>query len=300
MRKIFSSLWRVITFPFRLVFNIIAFPFRAIKRFNKFLNTEPEEHPLTEVFVNLASDQKVRQMMWDQVEMLRAHLLRMVLALVLTMSISFFFTQQAMQFLAQPISGLDKLIAVDMTENIGVFMRVALFLGIALAVPYIAFEMWWFAAPGLRPRERKIGLIGIPLTLIFFLSGVAFTFYVMLPSAIPFLIDFMGMKTEPRPDSYFSLITGLMFWIGLFFEYPLVIYILTSIGFIQPKVLAQQWRMAIVIITIVAAAITPTVDPINQGLVMAPMIVLYFISIGLSYIAYAGRKKAEDAIGLSE
>jgi len=201
-----------------------------------------------------------------------------------------------MEILAQPIGGLAKLTSVDMTESISVFMIVALFLGIALAIPYIAFELWLFAAPGLKSREKKIGLYGIPLTLIFFLAGVAFTYYVMLPAAIPFLVNFMGMRTNPRPQSYFSIVTGLMFWIGVSFEFPLVIYVLTAIGFIQPKILAQQWRLAIVIISIVAAVITPTVDPINQGLVMAPMILLYFISIGLSYIAYAGRKrnKAED------
>jgi sec-independent protein translocase protein TatC len=294
MHEFFTGFWEGISEPFLWLFYLAASPFWALKRFNKFLNTEPDEHPVADLFVGLVSDSDMRQMMWDQIEALRMHILRAVVALALTVSISFFFTQQFMGFLAQPVGGLDKLIAIDMTENIGVFMRVALFLGIALAVPYITFEIWLFAAPGLRPRERKIGLIGIPLTLIFFLGGVAFTFYVMLPSAIPFLIDFLGMKTNPRPDSYFSLITGLMFWIGLFFEYPLVIYLLTSIGLIQPKVLAQQWRIAIVIITIVAAMITPTVDPINQGLVMAPMIVLYFISIGLSYIAYAGRKQNRE------
>jgi sec-independent protein translocase protein TatC len=243
------------------------------------------------VFVDLVSDEKTRQLMWDQIEALRMHILRALLALVVTVCASFFFTQQFMEFLAQPIGGLDKLTSIDMTESIGTFMIVALFSGIALAVPYIAFEMWLFAAPGLRSREKKIGLAGIPLTLIFFLGGVAFTYYAMLPTAIPFLVNFMGMKTDPRPQSYFSLVTGLMFWIGISFEFPLVIYILTAIGFVQPKVLAQQWRLAIVIITIVAAIITPTVDPINQGLVMAPMIVLYFISIGLSYIAYAGRNR---------
>jgi sec-independent protein translocase protein TatC len=82
-----------------------------------------------------------------------------------------------------------------------------------------------------------------------------------------------------------------MFWLGVSFEFPLVIYVLTAIGLIQPAILSQQWRLAIVIIAIVAAAVTPTVDPVNQGLVMAPMILLYFVSIGLSYIAYAGRKR---------
>jgi sec-independent protein translocase protein TatC len=70
-----------------------------------------------------------------------------------------------------------------------------------------------------------------------------------------------------------------------------VIYILTSIGFIKPQLLVQQWRLAIVIIAIIAAAITPTVDPVNMGLVMLPMSLLFFVSIGLSYIAYAGRRK---------
>ena len=82
-----------------------------------------------------------------------------------------------------------------------------------------------------------------------------------------------------------------MIWIGLFFEFPLLIFILTSIGLVQPKILMEQWRIAIVVIAILAAAVTPTIDRVNMGLVMIPMILLYFISIGLSYIAYAGRKR---------
>jgi sec-independent protein translocase protein TatC len=210
---------------------------------------------------------------------------------VLTVSISFLFTQKIIEFLAIPVGGLGQLKAIEVTESISVFMKVALFSGIALAIPYIAFELWLFAAPGLRPRERKMGLAGIPLAGLFFLGGAAFTFFLMLPAALPFLNNFLGIKTELRPQSYFSFVTGLMFWLGVSFEFPLVIYVLSAIGLIKPQILAQQWRLAIVIIAIVAAAVTPTIDPINQGLVMAPMILLYFISIGLSYIAYAGRKR---------
>ena len=302
MRNFFSSLWQrivsifrfifnIIAFPLSLIYNILAFPFRKIHQFYKFLNTEPEERPLTEVFVDLTTNPDTRQMLWDQVEALRMHLLRAVLSLVLTVSVSFLFTQKIIDFLAQPVGGLDKLVAIEVTESIGVFMRVALFSGIALAIPYIAFELWWFASPGLRPRERKMGLAGIPLATLFFLGGAAFTFFIMLPAALPFLNNFMSIKTELRPQSYFSFVTGLMFWIGISFEFPLVIYVLSAIGLVKPEALAQQWRIAIVIIAIVAAAITPTIDPVNQGLVMAPMILLYFISIGLSYIAYAGRKR---------
>jgi sec-independent protein translocase protein TatC len=294
--KFFDRLWKIVTAPFRLVFNILAFPFRAIQRFNKFLNTEPDEHPITEVFSGLVTDTNTRQMLWDEVEQLRMHLLRSILALALMVGISFLFTEKIIIFLAQPIGGLEKLKAIEVTESVGVFMKVALFSGIALAIPYIAFELWWFAAPGLRPRERKMGLAGIPLASLFFISGAAFTFYLMLPTALSFLNGILGIKTDLRPESYFSFIIGLMFWIGVSFEFPLVIYVLSAIGFIKPKPLAQQWRLAIVIIAIVAAVITPTVDMVDQALVMAPMILLYFISIGLSYLAYAGRKRndAED------
>jgi len=294
MRSFLLKLWRIITSPFRLLYNIIAFPFRKIRQFHSFLNTEPEEHPLGEVFVDLTQSADTRQMLWDQVETLRMHLLRALLALILMVCVSFFFTENVLQFLAEPIGGLGKMTAIDPTETVGVFMKVALFAGIALAIPYIVFELWWFAAPGLRPRERKIGLFGIPLAFVFFIGGAAFTFHLMLPTAMHFLTTFLSVKTELRPQTYFSFVTGLMFWIGLAFEFPLVIYVLTAIGFIKPKVLAQQWRLAIVIISIVAAVITPTVDMIDQGLVMAPMILLYFLSIGLSYIAYAGRKQDQD------
>jgi sec-independent protein translocase protein TatC len=293
MRNFFFVIWQIITFPFRLLFTIIAFPFRKFGQFRTFLNTEPDERPITEVFIDLTTSQDTRQMMWDQVEALRMHLFRAILFLALTVGISFFFTQKIIDFLAAPVGGLDKLVAIEVTETIGVFMRVALLSGIALAIPYIAFELWLFAAPGLRPRERKMGLVGIPLATIFFLGGAAFTFFVMLPAALPFLESFMNIKTELRPQSYFSFVTGLMLWIGLAFEFPLVIYVLSAIGLLQPQVLTQQWRLAIVIIAILAAAVTPTIDPVNQGLVMAPMILLYFVSIGLSYIAYAGRKQTE-------
>ncbi len=296
MRKFFQGLWRIVTSPFRFVYSILAFPFRAIARFRAFLNTEPDEHPMTEIFVSATTDKDFQQSFWDQVEALRMHLLRAILSLVLTVSISFLFTQDIINFLAKPVGGLGQLKAIEVTESISVFMKVALFSGIALAIPYIAFELWLFAAPGLKPRERKIGLAGIPLAALFFLGGAAFTFFLMLPAALPFLNNFLGIKTELRPQSYFSFVTGLMFWLGLSFEFPLVIYVLSAIGFIKPQILIQQWRLSIVIIAIVAAAVTPTIDPINQGLVMAPMILLYFISIGLSYIAYAGRNRniAED------
>jgi sec-independent protein translocase protein TatC len=292
MRNFFSGLWRVITFPFRLIFNILAFPFRGVARFYRFLNHEPEERPITEVFVDLATSSDTRQMMWDQVEVLRMHLLRALIVLILASIVSFRFAEQLMEIMAGPIGGLEELQAIGPTESIGVFMRVALMAGIAIASPYIAFEAWLFAAPGLRAREKKLGLFGIPLAAFFFVVGMYFTFKWLLPPAIYFLQNFTDIKQLWTAREYFALVTNLMFWLGIFFEFPLVIYILTAMGLIHPKFLVEQWKIAIVLIAIIAAAVTPTVDPLNQALVMLPMILLYFISIGLSYIAYAGRRNA--------
>jgi sec-independent protein translocase protein TatC len=182
---------------------------------------------------------------------------------------------------------------IEVTEGIGTFMKISLMSGIALALPYIFFEAWLFAAPGLRPKEKKYGLIGIPFATLLFISGVVFTYFI-LPAAFGAIRQFneyMGFVTKWTPNSYYTFVTNLMIWLGIFFEFPLVIYILTSMGLVKPKFLAEQWRLAVVIIAILAAAITPTVDPVNMGLVMAPMILLYFISIGLSHIAYAGRNQ---------
>jgi sec-independent protein translocase protein TatC len=291
MSKFLAGLWRVITFPFVLIFNIIAFPFRVIRHVTQFLNTEPDDRPLIDTFSSLASEEQARQSFWSHIEELRAHLLRIVIALALGVGISFYFTVPLMEYLAIPVGGLESLQAIEVTEEIGVFMRVALTSGIAITLPYIAFELWLFAAPGLRSKERKFSLLGIPFATILFLAGMAFTYFVLLPTALPFLGSFTQISQFWTARDYFGFVTGLMIWIGLFFEFPLVIYILTSVGFVKPSILAQQWRLAVVVIAIIAAAVTPTIDPVNMTLVMLPMCLLYFVSIGLSYIAYAGRKK---------
>ena len=294
MGRFLRGVWRVIKFPFRALWWVITLPVRGYRAVKRFMLTEPEEHPLGDVFVDLTQSEQARQLFWDQIEALRGHLLRAVLGIMLGVGISFIFTDKIVQFLAIPVGGLKALKAIEVTESIGVFMNVALLSGLAIALPYVAFEFWWFAAPGLKPRERLFGLVGIPLAAIFFIGGIAFTYYVLLPSALPFLLNFLGIQAQLRPYSYFSFITGIMFWIGAAFEFPLVIYVLTAIGLIKPDVLAKQWRIAIIIIAVVAAAITPTVDPVNMGLVMLPMIGLYFISIGLSFIAYGGRRNSSE------
>jgi len=294
MRKFFHGLWRVVSFPFRILYRIIASPVVLIKKTNNFLNEELDDRPLSDAF---AASIQTPSALLEHVDALRKHLLRMLIGLVIAIAICFIFTKSMVDFLAQPVGGIGTLKAIDVTESVGVFMRVALFSGIALASPYLAFELWLFAAPGLKPSARKLGLLGIPLSAILLIAGMLFAYYFMLPTALPFLLNFMGVETIPRPSSYINFVSGLMLWIGVAFEFPLVIFVLSLMGIAKPKFMIQQWRIAVVIIAVIAAVITPTVDPVNMALVMGPMIVLYFLSIGLSFLANINRRK--EALKLS-
>lgn len=294
MRKFLRALWQVVSFPFRALGWLAGLPLRALARAARFMRQEPDEQPLPEAFTAT-----IRQpgMLLDHVEALRRHLLRMLLVLAAGVAVCGSYTARILDFLAGPVGGVGRLQAIDVTETVGVFMRVALFGGFALALPYIAFELWLFAAPGLHRRARWMGLIGIPLTLVFFLAGVWFAYEFLLPTALPFLLNFMDIQTIPRVSSYINFVTNLLFWIGVAFEFPLVVYVLTLMGILRPGLLARGWRVALVIIAVLAAVITPTVDPVNMALVMAPMIVLYFFSIGLSLLAVLGRrgKRTKDS-----
>jgi len=216
---------------------------------------------------------------------LRKHLLVIVIGLAVGVAVSFSFAERALQFLAQPIGGLQSLQSIEVTENMGVFMRVSLLSGFILSLPLTLYEIVAFVMPALKPEERKWLFIAIPAFFIMFVAGVAFAYLVMLPVAIPFLVQFLGVETVPRLSNYVSFVTNLMFWIGLIFETPLLMFLLTKLHIVTPKLLLRGWRVAIVASSILAAMITPTVDPVNMGLLMAPMLGLYLLSVLMSVFA---------------
>jgi sec-independent protein translocase protein TatC len=281
MRRFFQRLWRFITSPFRWIGRIFS-------NIGAFFTEEPEEAPLPDAFAKVVQ-QPVGIL--EHINDLRKHIFRAILALFIAVAVSFIFIRDLLAWLTQPIGGLDSLQAIEVTEPLGVAMRVALLAGFAISLPYIILELWMFAAPGLKRKARLRGLFAIPLATLFFLGGMAFAYYVMMPAALPFLLNFLDINTAVRPASYVKFSTGLMFWIGIAFQFPLVIFALAGMGLIKAKMLATQWRIAVIIIAILSAAITPTIDPINMALVMGPMILLYFLSIGLAYFAQGRREK---------
>jgi sec-independent protein translocase protein TatC len=296
MRNLWKAFVNIITAPFRFIRWIFRSIFRFFQNINTFFTQEVEDAPLPDAFAKTIENPSD---ILPHLNALRKHLTRSVLAIFIATALAFVFNHQILEFLTVPLEGgMESLVAIEVTEPIGTVMRVSLLAGFAISFPYIAFEIWAFIAPGLSPRSRKSSLLAIPIATLFFIGGMAFAYFVMLPAALPFLLNFMGIYTIPRPSSYIRFVTGLMFWIGVAFEFPLVIFLFASLGWVKSSMLFQQWRIAVVIIAVVAALITPTIDPVNMALVMGPLIILYFFSILLARIAEgrrADRQLAESA-----
>ncbi|HPC05281.1 MAG TPA: twin-arginine translocase subunit TatC [Anaerolineaceae bacterium] len=235
-----------------------------------------------------------RQMsIWEHVNELRKRLFRAVIGLVLTTTISFSIASKLLEMLAVPIGGLGKLQSIEITENMGVYMKVSLLSGFIFALPYILYQLLAFIMPGLKPGEKRWVIMAIPLATLLFVIGVAFSYFVMLPAAIPFLTNFLSIPTTPRLSNYFNFITNLMFWIGIAFEAPLVVFVLAKLRMVSAKALLKQWRIAIVVIAAIAALITPTVDPVNMGLLMLPLFLIYLLS---AIFAWLARRNEENGI----
>jgi sec-independent protein translocase protein TatC len=214
---------------------------------------------------------------------LRNRLFYAMLMLGLTTAVCFTFTPQLLAVLRAPLPADAQVVATTITDPLGMFMRISITAGFVLAVPFIATQFWIFIAQGLRANERRYVYLFVPGATILFITGVSFAYFVMLPAAIPFLLSiFPDVPGLLRLSDYVADVTRLLFWVGLSFEMPLVFAALARVGMISARQLVQGWRVAVIFIAILAALITPTADPVNMGLVMLPLFVLYLLSIVLA------------------
>jgi len=280
MRRLLRSIGRVLTAPFRLA----ARPFRAVARF---LNQEPEDISTGDVLTRTLENPGA---LLEHLQALRGHLLRGLLALAVATGVSFAFADQVLDWMAGPVGGIGALQAIEVTESVAAFMRVSLLSGLTLAFPYLTLEAFAFVNPGLRRRERITLLVLIPLGTAMFVAGLLFARYVMLPVAVPFLTSFLGITTVPRPANYIHFVTTVMFWVGVAFEFPLLSFALATLKVLDARTMLRGWKVAVVGIALAAAVITPTPDPVNMALLMAPLLGLYFLGVVFAGLARRGRR----------
>jgi sec-independent protein translocase protein TatC len=291
MPTLFKKIWTFITAPFRWIFRGI---FSIVNKtfLGDFLAEDPEDTPILDTIQKATDDpMDFLDSLLEHLTALRKHLFRAVAVLILTSILSFIFITNIMEWLSKPIGGIEELQAIEVTESIGVVMRITFLSGFVIALPYLCFEILRFVAPGISRKARLIGLFGIPFVGVFFVAGLLFAYQFMLNPALKILLNFMGIQTLPRPNSYFRFVTSLMFWIGMAFEFPLVAYVLSSMGIITAQTLRDHWRLAFIILAILAAMITPTVDPINMMIVLLPLWLLYGLSIVMASIGHRKPKE---------
>ncbi len=224
---------------------------------------------------------------------MRQRFFRSILGIVAATVVTMFFGDQIVTFLMTPIPEdlRANVQAIDTLEYLSVYFRVALTAGFVIAMPWILYQFFAFLMPAFTAREKKIIFTALPFTAGLFLAGVAFAFYLALPLTINFLFVFGSdvVTVAPRISTYIDLVLRLLVAIGLAFEMPVILGALSVVGIVSSKWLASKRKIWFVLAFVISAFITPTLDPITQTLIAAPLIVLYEISIWLTRII--GRRK---------
>jgi sec-independent protein translocase protein TatC len=170
----------------------------------------------------------------------------------------------------------------------------SIYIGIVLASPWVLFQIWQFVAPALYKHERS-AITGFLFSTVFlFLAGIAFGYFVSLPYVLRFLISFQGPVVPLiNIDEYFDLILLVLLGLGLVFELPVLIFFLTLFGIVTPQFLIKNFRYALLVITLLAAVLTPSPDALSMVLFMSVLVALYFVGVGVSWAVVRKKKKRE-------
>ena len=233
---------------------------------------------------------------------LRRRVLICVIAIILGSAASFAFYKQIIDFLSRPAYNLEsgariELVFIEVTELLTTAVKVSFVAGFVLALPIILYQMVMFIAPGLTGRERRYLFLFLPAALVAFAAGVAFAYFVLTPPALRFLLGFSDVATPLiRISNFVNLMVRLLFWMGVAFETPLVMYMLAQLGIVTARQLSRFRRVWVVLAFILGAIITPTFDPVNQALVAGPLLVLYELGVLLARLAGRSRRETETAV----
>lgn len=224
---------------------------------------------------------------------LRTRLIYSVGALFVGMMLSLAFSERVMYGLMGVCGSGCCFQAIEPLEKVTTWFRIALILGLVFATPVILYEIVAFVMPALHRHERRYFLLLLPGAGVLFALGMAFGYFLVLPQTIGFLVGFLGGTTDltklgsGTPDesgifftclrisTYISFLTNLLLVIGLAFQTPLVVFVLSKIGILTPAIMSRYRRHAVVVIAVLAAVLTPTPDPFTMFMVAVPMYLLY-------------------------
>jgi sec-independent protein translocase protein TatC len=246
-----------------------------------------------------------RMSFFEHLVELRKRIISSAIAIGIGMVIGLSVSEKVFGYLARPMLKAlhdahleEKLIYTSPTGAISLIITLGLYLGIVIALPVVLYQVWLFIAPGLYRHERRAVSLFVFSSMLLFLAGVAFGYFISLPYVLKFLIGFQGpFKPLISINEYFDMILIVLLGLGIIFELPVLIFCLTLFGIVTPKFLWRNFRYAILVITILAAIVTPTPDATTMVIFMGVMTLLYVVGIGVSYLVVRKRRRAELAAG---
>lgn len=236
----------------------------------------------------------------EHLEELRTRLVHIAIYIALGFAVSVFFSPQIYNFLAIPIIKSlpkgTKLVYTSVTAPFTLYMKVALLGSIIFTIPFTLYEVWKFISPGLYRKEKKYVIPFLFSSVLLFLAGTSFCYYIALPPSFQFLIR-LGSSFSPmiKIDEYLDFTNMMLLGFGLIFEMPVIVAFLSLFGLVSASFLWNKFKYAILVIAIVAAVISPTGDAVNLLVWMAPMILLYVVSIGVAAL-FSWRRKAKGLV----
>jgi sec-independent protein translocase protein TatC len=232
---------------------------------------------------------------FDHLAELRSRIMWSLLAAGIGLAIALFFTERVMKYLVTHVLKVKPVFTAP-TEAFWTYMKVAMILGLFIAMPVVLWNVWGFVAPGLHRHEKKYAAPFVIIGSLLFLLGGAFALLVVVPFAVQFLVNFgqqQGLQPMISISSSIDFVLKFTLAFGLVFELPVVITLLSMIGVVTPQFLSKNRKYAILINFIIAAVLTPTPDALNQTLMAGPLIILY--EVGIISARIFGRQAAKAA-----
>jgi sec-independent protein translocase protein TatC len=223
-----------------------------------------------------------KQTLLEHLAAFRKAIVISVLAIGIAALISFAYSEQLLNIVTLPLSRINqRLIVTGVTEAFFVKLELAFLAGFILAFPIVAWAIWGFIKPALHPHERKYIYILLPATIILFAMGVLFAYFAILPMIMRFFVYIAGanLQTMFKVDQYVDFVMSFTIPFGIVFEMPVVTFFLAKMGIIKAGFLAKNRKYALLIIVILAGALTPSPDPLSQIMMAVPLYLLYEISI---------------------